>query len=167
MNVSAESPIVRLEHVSVRFGNQPVLRDITLEIRHGETLAVIGESGCGKTVLLKLLVGLLKPDRGRVLFDNRDIAALSTVDLASVRRRFGFLFQGAALFDSLSVYENVAYPLRAARAWRGGDPRTRAKPRLKEVGLAESAAAKLPAELSGGMRQARRPGTRAWHSIRT
>ena len=146
-------PLVRLDRVSMRFAAQPVLRDVSLSIRRGETLLVIGESGCGKTVLLKLLVGLLTPAGGRVLFDGRDLADRSAAELTQVRRRFGFLFQGAALFDSLTVYENVAYPLRALHSLAETDIRVRVMERLKEVGLPDSAAAKIPAELSGGMRK--------------
>jgi phospholipid/cholesterol/gamma-HCH transport system ATP-binding protein len=114
---------------------------------------VIGESGCGKTVLLKLIVGLLRPDSGSVSFEGRDLSTLSPAELVQARRRFGFLFQGAALFDSLSVYENVAYPLRALHSLQEAEIRDRVRSRLKEVGLADDAAAKMPAELSGGMRK--------------
>jgi phospholipid/cholesterol/gamma-HCH transport system ATP-binding protein len=147
------APLVELDRVSMRFGAHAVLRDVSLSVPRGETLLVIGESGCGKTVLLKLLVGLLTPVDGRVLFEGRDLAERSAADLVQIRRRFGFLFQGAALFDSLTVYENVAYPLRALHSLAEADIRARVTERLKEVGLPETAAAKMPAELSGGMRK--------------
>ena len=150
---TSPDPVVVLDRVSMWFGPQLVLRDISLSVRRGETLLVIGESGCGKTVLLKLVVGLLRPAAGRVLFECKDLAERSEGELVPVRRRFGFLFQGAALFDSLSVYENVAYPLRALHTLREPEVRNRVLARLKEVGLAESAADKMPAELSGGMRK--------------
>jgi phospholipid/cholesterol/gamma-HCH transport system ATP-binding protein len=146
-------PVVRLDGVSMRFGDHLVLRDITLPVRRGETLLVIGESGCGKTVLLKLMVGLLRPTAGRVLVDGRDLADRSPDEMTLLRRRFGFLFQGAALFDSLSVYDNVAYPLRALHSLKEAEIRGRVMERLKEVGLPENAATKVPAELSGGMRK--------------
>lgn len=146
-------PLLGLENVSVRFGDQEVLRQLSFNIHRSETLVVIGESGCGKTVLLKLLVRLLRPSSGNVRFEGRDLSSLSIPELSAVRRRFGFLFQGAALFDSLSVYENVAYPLRALHAHREPEIRERVFARLKEVGLPENAASKLPAELSGGMRK--------------
>jgi phospholipid/cholesterol/gamma-HCH transport system ATP-binding protein len=146
-------PLVLVDRVSMRFGPQPVLRDVTLSVRRGETVLLIGESGCGKTVLLKLIVGLLRPAEGRVLLDGRNLGDLSAADLAVARRRFGFLFQGAALFDSLTVYENVAYPLRALHSLPESDIRDRVRDRLKEVGLPETAADKMPAELSGGMRK--------------
>jgi len=146
-------PVVQLERVSMSFGPHPVLRDVTVSVYRGETVLVIGESGCGKTVLLKLIVGLLRPAAGQVLFEGKDLAGRSEVELVQVRRRFGFLFQGAALFDSLSVYENVAYPLRALHTLRESEVHDRVMARLKEVGLGEGAADKLPAELSGGMRK--------------
>ena len=152
--MSAISPtIARLDNASVAFGTQPVLRNLSLDIRRGETLLIIGESGCGKTVLLKLLVGLLKPIAGRVLFEDRDLAKHAPAELIQMRRRFGFLFQGAALFDSLSVFDNVAYPLRALHSLKEGEVRERVFARLREVGLPDTAATKNPAELSGGMRK--------------
>ncbi len=148
-----ETPLVQLDRVCVQFGRQPVLHDLSLSIHRGQTLLVIGESGCGKTVLLKLIVGLLRPNSGRVLFEGKDLQEHSPVELTQVRRRFGFLFQGAALFDSLSAYENVAYPLRALHNLAEPEIRQRVLDRLKEVGLDEAAANKMPAELSGGMRK--------------
>ena len=147
------TPLVALDRVSMRFGAHPVLRDLSFPIHRGETLLVIGESGCGKTVLLKLIVGLLQPLSGRVLFEDRDVAGRTPAELVALRRRFGFLFQGAALFDSLTVYENVAYPLRALHSLAEAEIRDRVRARLSEVGLPENAAAKMPAELSGGMRK--------------
>jgi phospholipid/cholesterol/gamma-HCH transport system ATP-binding protein len=149
----AAEPIVRLDGVSMGFGPQPVLRDITLPVHKGETLLVIGESGCGKTVLLKLIVGLLQPTAGRVLFEEKPLTERTPGELAAVRRRIGFLFQGAALFDSLTVYENVAYPLRALHSLSESVIRERVHDRVREVGLPETAIPKSPAELSGGMRK--------------
>jgi phospholipid/cholesterol/gamma-HCH transport system ATP-binding protein len=146
-------PILLLDRVSISFGTQPVLRDLSLPIRRNETLLVIGESGCGKTVLLKLLVGLLRPSTGRVVVDGRDLAARSAAEMVELRRRFGFLFQGAALFDSLTVYENVAYPLRALHALDEAEIGRRVSDRLAEVGLPADSAKKMPAQLSGGMRK--------------
>lgn len=145
--------LIDVERVSVSLGAQPVLRDLTFSIGRGETLLIIGESGCGKTVLLKLIVGLLRPTSGRILFENRSLVDRSAAELVQIRRRFGFLFQGAALFDSFSVYENVAFPLRALHSLDDNTIRDRVRERLKEVGLTEDAAFKMPAELSGGMRK--------------
>ena len=104
-----DEPIIRLRGVSVRFGPQSVLRSIDLELARNQTVCVIGESGCGKTVLLKLIVGLLKPTEGEVFFENTPVHLLSERKLAAIRLRVGFLFQQAALFDSLNVYDNVAF----------------------------------------------------------
>jgi phospholipid/cholesterol/gamma-HCH transport system ATP-binding protein len=150
---SHQEPIISLEKVSVRFGYHPVLNDISLTVGRGETLAVIGESGCGKTVLLKLMIGLLRPTLGRVLFEGRVLADLSDGELTEQRLRFGFLFQGAALFDSLSVFDNVALSLREQRRFGDADIRDRVRQRLQEVGLPADVERKKPAELSGGMKK--------------
>ncbi len=146
-------PLIVFEQVGMQFGPQHVLRDVNVQVRRGETLVVIGESGCGKTVLLKLVIALLRPTAGRVLFDGKVLADLSERELTAQRLRFGFLFQGAALFDSLSVYDNVAFGLRA----KGGHPepevREVVRQRLQEVGLTATVEAKKPAELSGGMKK--------------
>jgi phospholipid/cholesterol/gamma-HCH transport system ATP-binding protein len=142
-----------LDHVSVDFGPQKVLRDISLQVERGQTLVVIGESGCGKTVLLKLIIGLLRPSRGLVVFDGQNWEELSDRELTKQRLRFGFLFQGAALFDSLSVLENVAFSLREVRRFSETEIRDRVRLRLQEVGLSAAVERKKPAELSGGMKK--------------
>src|SRR5262245_14997626 len=109
------TPLLQLDHVAMTFGGQRVLNDITLTIPRGQTLVILGESGCGKTVLLRLLIGLLRPSAGRAVFDGQDLGALGERALTQQRLRFGFLFQGAALFDSLTVYDNVAFGLRHQR----------------------------------------------------
>src|SRR4051794_35431627 len=106
------SPLIELHELGVSFGRQPVLRDIQLSIPRGQTLVIIGESGCGKTVLLKLMIGLLRPTTGYVHYDGQRIDQLGDRELTALRTRFGFLFQGAALFDSMTVAENIAFPLR-------------------------------------------------------
>jgi phospholipid/cholesterol/gamma-HCH transport system ATP-binding protein len=146
-------PLIHLRGVSVRFGRQQVLRGIDLAIDPHQTVCVIGESGCGKTVLLKLLVGLLRPTAGEVLVEGRRVTDLGESELTKLRLRMGFLFQQAALFDSLTVYENVAFGLRAKGGFPEADVRTRVRDRLAEVGLTEAAEQKMPAELSGGMRK--------------
>ena len=148
-----ERPILQLAGLSMRFRNQVILRDITLDVPRGQTLCVIGESGCGKTVLLKLMIGLLRPTSGTVSFDGRDLATLTGTELNRVRLRFGFLFQMAALFDSLTIYDNVAFGPREHDLF---DPETLARvvaERLQEVGLPPGLEHKKPAELSGGQRK--------------
>jgi phospholipid/cholesterol/gamma-HCH transport system ATP-binding protein len=136
----------------MRFGAQNVLHALDLDIRRGQNVVIIGESGCGKTVLLKLIIGLLRPTVGRVTFDGKVFIDLPERELARQRLRFGFLFQGAALFDSLSVYDNVAFGPRAQ-----GRPEAEIKEvvrqRLLEVGLPAGVMTKKPAELSGGMKK--------------
>src|SRR5580704_7402629 len=109
----SDAPIIEFRGVSIRFGRQQVLNGIDLAIRSNETLCVIGESGCGKTVLLKLIVGLLQPTEGEVLFEGTSLRSLADSALTRMRLRVGFLFQQAALFDSLNVFDNVAFGLRA------------------------------------------------------
>ncbi|MFQ3592405.1 MAG: ATP-binding cassette domain-containing protein [Gemmataceae bacterium] len=144
--------IVSLQQVSMQFGSTRILHALDLEVPRGQTLGVIGESGCGKTVLLKLIVGLLRPTIGRVLFDGREMVNLPEGELTRQRLRIGFLFQGAALFDSLTVFDNVAFGLRAQRRPEAEIAEV-VRQRLQEVGLPWSAATKMPAELSGGMRK--------------
>ena len=152
--VEEPQPLLGLEGVSVDFAGQQVLRGLTLMIPRGQTLAVIGESGCGKTVFLKLLIGLLRPTTGRVVFDGRDLAVLNEKDLNRQRLRFGFLFQGAALFDSLSIFDNVAFGLRTQRKLGEEQIQERVRLRLQEVGLnQEEVENKKPAQLSGGMKK--------------
>jgi phospholipid/cholesterol/gamma-HCH transport system ATP-binding protein len=148
-----DQPVIRLRGVAVRFGRQPVLRGIDLDIGRHQTVCVIGESGCGKTVTLKLIVGLLQPTEGEVFFEGTPLWSLGEKELAALRLRCGFLFQQAALFDSLTVYDNVAFGLRTKGGMSEDDIRKRVKERLTEVGLPETAESKMPAELSGGMRK--------------
>ncbi len=148
-----QSPLVAVRELNVQFGRQQVLRNINLQIPQGETVAVIGESGCGKTVLLKTLIGLIKPTSGEVLFDGRNLAHLGDRDLTAQRIRYGFVFQNAALFDSMTVGQNVAFPLRQHTTRTPQETRERVLQRLAEVGLPEAVVTKKPAELSGGMRK--------------
>jgi phospholipid/cholesterol/gamma-HCH transport system ATP-binding protein len=130
-----------------------VLRGISLQVPRGQTLAVIGESGCGKTVLLKAMIGLVRPVHGRVVFDDQDLASLNDRQLSEQRLRFGFVFQNAALFDSMTVGQNVAFPLRQQGQTEPGTIERAVLTRLAEVGLPDSVVIKKPAELSGGMRK--------------
>ena len=143
---------VRLEHVSKAFGALRVLDDVSLDLPAGEATVVLGRSGTGKSVLLKHIVGLLHPDAGRVFLGDQDITALPPADLALARRQIGFLFQNAALFDSITVGENVAFPLRRHTQLQDSEIRTRVHEKLAAVGL-EQAVARMPAALSGGMRK--------------
>jgi len=149
----SENSLIQVEGLGVTFGRQSVLRDLNLTIPRGQTLAIIGESGCGKTVLLKAIIGLIHPTRGRILFDGRDFFDLSERELPGQRIRFGFLFQQAALFDSMTVAQNVAFPLRQHTRHDAGHIRRTVVERLAEVGLPENVVDKKPAELSGGMRK--------------
>jgi phospholipid/cholesterol/gamma-HCH transport system ATP-binding protein len=152
-NRPPETPLLRLEQVCVRFGEQEVLRDLTLDIRRGQNTVIIGGSGCGKTVTLKLMIGLLTPTSGRVFFDGKELATLSEKEQTQQRLRFGYVFQSAALFDSLSVFDNVAFPLREHTRKSESEISRDVLQRLQEVGLPDEALAKKPADLSGGMRK--------------
>jgi phospholipid/cholesterol/gamma-HCH transport system ATP-binding protein len=149
----SHDPVIEIRDLDVAFGRQRVLRGINLSIPRGQTLAVIGESGCGKTVLLKTMIGLVYPTRGEVFFDGQDLNKLSEKELTRQRIRFGFLFQASALFDSMTVAGNVAFPLRQHTQHDEAEIRKIIVTRLAEVGLPESVLTKKPAELSGGMRK--------------
>ncbi|MFM8433993.1 MAG: ABC transporter ATP-binding protein, partial [Planctomycetia bacterium] len=148
-----EQPVLSVDGVSVRFGSQEVLRDISLEIPAGQTLVVLGESGCGKTVLLKTLIGLVRPTRGEVRFEGRSLGGLSDRELAQLRTRYGFVFQNAALFDSLTIADNIAFPLREHTRLGAAEIATIVEELLAEVGLPRSVTRKKPVQLSGGMRK--------------
>ena len=123
---------------------------MSFEVKQGEFMALIGGSGCGKSLLLKLLVGLLKPDRGGVWIAGKDMSALSRKEIESLRSRIGFVFQGGALFDSMTVYDNVAFPLREKTSLGEKEIREKVMGELELVGLRD-AEQKFPAQLSGGM----------------
>jgi phospholipid/cholesterol/gamma-HCH transport system ATP-binding protein len=135
------------------FDGPPVLRGLSFEARKGETLVIMGGSGSGKTVLLRSIAGLLRPDRGQIRVFGRNIERLREEELLPIRRRLGYVFQGAALFDSLSVYENVAYPLREHTRLREPAIRARVADALARVGLDGDVLPLLPSEISGGMRK--------------
>ena len=148
-----DEPLIVIRGLNVSFGRQDVLRDLNLTIPRGQTLAVIGESGCGKTVLLKSLIGLIKPTAGEALFDGKNLAKLADKALTRERIRFGYLFQNAALFDSMTIGQNVAFPIRQHRRATDTEVQENVLARLAEVGLPDSVVPKKPAELSGGMRK--------------
>ena len=141
-----------VEDIYKSFGDLQVLGGLSLTIHKGETVVVIGESGCGKSVLLKHIIGILKPDAGRILFDGHVISAMNEKDLARVRTRFGMVFQGSALFDSLTVEENVAFALAEHTGKSDGEIAEIVRNKLSLVGL-KGAEDKYPAELSGGMKK--------------
>jgi phospholipid/cholesterol/gamma-HCH transport system ATP-binding protein len=150
---AAESPVhVRVVGLKKRYGAHEVLRDVTFDVLRGKTNVVIGASGSGKTVMMRQLIRLEKPDAGRIEVDGLDIAPLSEVELLPVRRKFGMVFQMSALFDSMSVYENVAFPLREHTRLRERAIRDKVVDRLRALGV-EHAIAKMPSELSGGMKK--------------
>jgi phospholipid/cholesterol/gamma-HCH transport system ATP-binding protein len=143
---------IKLDHVTKAFDNHKVLDDVTLDVDEGTAFCLLGRSGTGKSVTLKHIIGLMRPDKGHVFVHGKDVTALSGRDLADVRRSMGFLFQNAALFDSISVGENVAFPLRRHTDWPEAKIRDVARAKLADVGL-EDDYEKMPADLSGGMRK--------------
>jgi phospholipid/cholesterol/gamma-HCH transport system ATP-binding protein len=149
---NGSSPAIKLEGVSKAFKDLKVLDDITLEVAEGTGFCLLGRSGTGKSVTLKHIIGLLRPDSGHVYVHGKDVAALKGRELAEVRRSMGFLFQSAALFDSISVGENVAFPLRRHTDWPAAKIRDVARAKLADVGL-EKDYDKMPSDLSGGMRK--------------
>ena len=144
--------MIRVQGLHKRFGAQPVLRGLDLDIATGEIMVIIGRSGGGKSVLLKHLIGLLRPDTGSVFVDAIEITRLRGRELDRVRERYGVVFQGGALFDSMSVFDNVAFPLREKSRLGAADIRGRVEEKLDQVGLA-GMGHKNPAEISGGMRK--------------
>lgn len=151
--VLKQEPLVEVRNLTVCFYHQPILRNINLTIPVGQTVVLLGESGCGKTVLMKSIIGLIQPTSGQVFFDGDDLNKLSDRELSQLRLRFGFVFQNAALFDSMTVGQNVAFPLRQHGRFNNAEIREMVLSRLSEVGLPDSVVYKKPAELSGGMRK--------------
>ena len=147
-----DDALIRIEKLSKRFRNIFVLRDLDLNIYRGETIVIMGQSGEGKSVLLRHIIGLVKPDSGRILIDGRDIVPLSDREMNSIRKRFGVLFQGAALFDSMTVGENVAFGLSQHTRMSDEEKYVKVRDLLHVVGL-EGIEDFKPAELSGGMRK--------------
>jgi phospholipid/cholesterol/gamma-HCH transport system ATP-binding protein len=145
--------VVALEHVTLSF-EEPILEDVSFSVHAGETLALLGESGTGKSIILKLLLRLLVPERGAVYIDGEEITRLDFNDALKVRQKMGMVFQGAALFDSMTVYENVAYPLREHTDLSEDDIEARVREKLEFVDLEpDKVLEQMPAELSGGMKK--------------
>lgn len=147
------TPVVELRAVSRAFGSQVVLRNISLSVQRGETLAIIGESGCGKSVLLKIMMKMLDPSRGDVSWFGNSLRQRSERDIHRDRLKFGYLFQSAALFDSMTVFENIAFGLRHNTGMSDTQIDQIVHDRLKDVGLPMVVSGKKPAELSGGMKK--------------
>jgi len=150
-NPTDEQPI-RVENLRKGFGEQKVLEGLNLKVEAGETLAVLGRSGTGKSVLLKLLIGLEPPDSGSVRMFGQEMAGVDPKKLNEVRKRVGFLFQGAALYDSLSVAKNVEFPLERHTDLAPSDQEAKVRELLGDVGMARDAE-KMPSEISGGMKK--------------
>src|SRR5262249_54825597 len=148
-----EAPFLSYERLHKSFGEKKVLRGVDLQVRRGETLVILGGSGSGKSVLLRHTIGLMRPDRGRVEVDGADLTRLSEAELVEVRKKVGMLFQGGALFDSMDVFENVAYPLREHTELTESEIAARVREKLSLVELDESVEPQMPSDLSGGMRK--------------
>jgi phospholipid/cholesterol/gamma-HCH transport system ATP-binding protein len=150
---TSDDPIIELNDVSLAF-DRPILESITMQIRRGETLLVLGESGMGKSTILKLILRLLLPDQGQICLFGEEINHLSFAEVLELRRRIGMVFQNAALFDSLTVYENIAYPLRENTDMGEGEIESTVREKLQFVDLEpDEVMAQLPGELSGGMKK--------------
>lgn len=148
-----QSPFaIRLVDIHKRFASQPVLRGVNLDIGRGETTVICGESGQGKSVLLKHILGLLQPDQGQVLIEGENICRLRGADLNRLRTRFGVLFQGVALFDSMTVFDNIALPLRERSRLSEPEVKIKVEKSLQMMDL-DGSADKLPDQLSGGMKK--------------
>jgi phospholipid/cholesterol/gamma-HCH transport system ATP-binding protein len=152
MQPAADRSAIRMDHVTKVFGTRKILDDVTFGVPAGGGFVIMGRSGTGKSVTLRHMIGLLRPDSGRVFIGDDEISALSGPPLSEVRKKMGFLFQSAALFDSISVGENVAFPMRRHTQLRDAEIRERAKQKLAAVGL-ERDYDKMPGALSGGMRK--------------
>ncbi|MCL2640881.1 MAG: ABC transporter ATP-binding protein [Phycisphaerales bacterium] len=150
MNV--QTPLIRLVDLCKAFGRNVVLDGLSLDIREHESIVILGPSGTGKSVLLKHIVGILRPDAGKVLYRDKRIDNLSERNLEPIRKHFGFLFQGAALFDSMNVLENIAFPLREHTDHNDKQIREIVAQKLAMVGLSGTES-KMPADLSGGMKK--------------
>ena len=146
------APAVVLQQVSKSFGEKPILRDVSFQVRAGEALCILGRSGTGKSVTLKLIMSLLKPEQGQIWIEGDEITRLHASDLSRVRRKMGFLFQDAALFDSLTLYDNLALPLFRLTSKSPAAVDAIIDRVLREVGLADDKQ-RMPSELSGGMRK--------------
>ncbi|WP_347275234.1 ABC transporter ATP-binding protein [Candidatus Kuenenia sp.] len=147
-----KKPIIEIKNLYKSFNSHPVLNDINLSVQEGEIISLLGASGTGKSVLLKELIGLIKPDKGDIFVMGKNVAQMNEDALIKLRVHVGMLFQGAALFDSLTVFENIAYPLREHLHLSEAEIRSRVSEKLQLVGL-KGIESKMPEELSGGMKK--------------
>jgi phospholipid/cholesterol/gamma-HCH transport system ATP-binding protein len=147
-----EEIIVEIDHLRKSFDDKAVLKDVSLKIQKGENLVVLGKSGSGKSVLIKCLIGLIEPDEGQIILFGKDISFLNEEELNVIRKKVGFLFQSAALYDSLSVRENLEFPLRDMKSTSREEIDALVEEALLNVGLTDTID-KMPSELSGGMRK--------------
>lgn len=145
-------PVISLQHVYKALGGREVLRDMNIDVERGESLVIVGGSGQGKSVTLKHIIGLMKPDKGHVIVLGKDLCCMKPVELNRFRRSFGMAFQEGALFDSMSVFENIAFPLRRNTKMTENEIRARVEECLDQVHLS-GVESKRPSELSGGMRR--------------
>lgn len=152
-DTDSQKQVISLQNISLAF-EEPILENVSFDAKEGETVVVVGESGTGKSTILKLLLRLLVPDKGRVAIDGEDITNLTFDDALKVRQKMGMVFQGAALFDSMTVYENVAYPLREHTTLDEGEIEKRVREKLTFVDLEpDKVMDQMPSELSGGMKK--------------
>ena len=152
MENNQPNPAIRTSGLHKAFGEQVVLKNVSLTVERGKTLLVLGRSGTGKSVLLKLLIGLQKPDNGEIEINGEKVTTLPLNELNEVRKKIGFLFQNAALYDSLTVEENVAFPMRRHLKMNNDERQARVRELLARVGM-EDALKKMPANISGGMKK--------------
>lgn len=152
-DLSSDVPKIELRGLVKRFGSKLVLNGVDLKVAAGESLVVMGRSGSGKSVLLKCILGLIRPDAGQILVDGQDVTRLKGRELDRVRAKFGMLFQGGALFDSLPVWRNVTFALNQGRVGHSGEMRRIALENLEKVGLGRDVLSLRPSELSGGMQK--------------
>ena len=151
--MAREDPTISLQHLYKSFNGRPVLRDMSIDIQQGESLVIVGGSGTGKSVTLKHIIGLMQPDSGHVYVEGSDLCCMKPMEMNRFRRRFGMAFQEGALFDSMSVFENIAFPLRRHTDLTEEQIRNRVEQCLEQVHLERDVEAKRPSELSGGMRR--------------
>jgi phospholipid/cholesterol/gamma-HCH transport system ATP-binding protein len=150
--MSSNGTVISMQHVFKSFGGKEVLKDMSIDVVRGESVVIVGGSGTGKSVTLKHIIGLMQPDAGHVFVDGEDLCCMKAVQLNDFRKRFGMAFQEGALFDSMSVFENIAFPLRRHTKMTEDEIRARVEECLEEVHL-HGVESKRPSELSGGMRR--------------